>query len=147
MSTRRSHAIRRDTAPAIAPDKQKLQLELHDGIAALLLDPSESTYTRVARMVSLTRKAMAQQKLTTYDRQIRSAQRALDDVFNRWEDIGEVRVLDLEKQTLRAARPAMAEAIDMATFRSLEIARDRTEAEMTVQGANCGEHPYLERAK
>lgn len=145
MSTRRDHAIRRGTAPTIAADKQKLQLELYDGVAALFLDPKESSYARVARMVSIVRQAMAQQKLTTYDAQIRSAQRALDDIFDRWEDIGEVRVLDLEKQTLRAASRALAEAIDKASYRSLQIARDRTEAEMAAQCAPRADHPYLER--
>lgn len=145
MSTRRDHAIRRDTAATIAADKQKLQLELYDSVAALFLDPSEATYTRVARMVSMTRKAMAQQRLTTYDAQILSAQRALDVIFDRWEAMDEVRVLDLEKKTLRAAAPALAEAIDKASYRSLQIARDRTEAEMAVQGAPRADHPYLER--
>lgn len=147
MSTRRNHAIRRGTALTIAADKQKLQLELYDSIAAMFLDPSVATYTRVARMVSMTRQAMAQQKLNTYDAQIRSAQRALDDIYDRWDAIGEVRVLELEKYTLRAASRALAEAIDKASIRSLEIARDRTEAEMAVQGAPGAEHPYLERRK
>jgi hypothetical protein len=145
MSTRRDHAIRRGTAATIAADKQKLQLELYDSIAALFLDPNEQTYTRVARFVSIARKAMALQQLTTYDTQIRSAQRALDEIFDRWEDTGEVRALDLEKRTLRAACPALSEAIDKASIRGLEIARDRTEAEMAVQGAKQVDHPFLER--
>lgn len=145
MSTRRDHAIRRGSAPTIVADKQKLQLELYDAIAALFLDPSEQPYTRIARLVSIARMAMAQQQLTTYDTQIRSAQRVLDEIFDRWEDTGEVRVLDLEKRTLRAACPALAEAIDKASIRALEIARNRTEAEMAAQAVNQADHPYLER--
>lgn len=145
MSTRLDHAVRRGTTPTIAADKRKLQLELYDGIAALFINPCEQSYSRVARMVSIARMAMAQQNLTAYDTQIRSAQRALDEIFDRWEDTGEVRALDLEKRTLRAAAPAIAEAIDKASIRAIEIARDRTEAEMAVQGAPQAEHPFMER--
>lgn len=143
MSTRLDHAIRRGTAPTIAADKQKLQLELYDGIAALFLDPCEQSYSRVARMVSIARIAMAQQNLTAYDTQIRSAQRVLDEIFDRWEDTGDVRALELEKRTLRAAAPSLAQAIDKASIRAIEIARDRTEAEMAVQGVKRADHPYL----
>lgn len=145
MSTRRDHAIRRGTASTIAADKQQLQLELYDAIAALFIESNEAAYTRVARMVAITRRAMNLQKLTAYDTQIASAQRALDDIFDRWEDIGEVRVLELERLTLRAAAPSLVEAIDKAAARAIEIARDHTEAEFAAQGIKRGEHPTLER--
>lgn len=145
MSTRQSQRIRRGTAPSIAQDKRALQTHWYDAIAHFLLEPCEQSYAKVARMVHIAREAMRLQGVRDFDVQIQSAQRALDVIFDRWEDTGLVVAQQLEKQTIRAASQHIADAIESASILTLDAAIATVKAEMEVQGVPLQDLPRHSR--
>ncbi|CAG9184185.1 hypothetical protein CURE108131_25015 [Cupriavidus respiraculi] len=143
MTTTHHHQARHGAALTAAAEAHALQTHWYRAIAFFFLDPCEATYTQVACMVATAREAMRMQGVRDFDTQIRSIQRALDVIFDRWEATNLVVALQAEKDTIRAAAEHIAQALAAASSRSLQAAHDIAKAELSVQGINVDDLPSL----
>lgn len=96
--------------------------------------PTEAGYNRLMRTLEVITRAMAAQGIQDYDVQLRSAKRAMAGVFGRWQYSARITVLDLEALTLRAAAPAIEEAIGRTRLDTFTAAHALTMAAMQAQG-------------
>lgn len=96
--------------------------------------PSETGYNRLMRTLDLITIAMAAQGIPDYDVQLRSAKRAMAGVFGRWQRTARITVLDLEALTLRAAAPAVEEAIGRTRLDAFTAANTLTKVALQAQG-------------
>ena len=116
-------------------NKQHFELTFYADLVGFISVPTDTAYNRLMRTLELVAFAMAAQDVVDYQVQLRSAKRAMSDVFDRTLRTGKVSVSDLEAMTLRAAAPAIEEAIGRTRLDTFNFAHNIVKAAMQAQGA------------
>ncbi|KWR80329.1 MULTISPECIES: hypothetical protein [Cupriavidus] len=133
---KRSHYQQRPIAiPMTTQNRQHVELTYYADLASFISAPTDTAYNRLMRTLELASFAMAAQDIADYTVQLRSAKRAMSAVFDRSQITGRVTVLELEAMTLRAAAPAIEEAVCRVRLDTFNAAHAINKELMRAQGA------------
>jgi len=135
MRKRSRYQVRAKCLPMMGFNKRHVELTYYADLVGFISAPTDTAYNRLMRTLELVAVAMETQNIPDYRVQLRSAKLAMSAVFDRSLHTGKVTVLDLEAMTLRAAAPAIEQAISRMRLDTFTEAHAITKLAMQVQGA------------